>query len=80
MSNTFVRIAVVFFLALVLSGAWIGIWNHQQIQTCQEQDDANSDDFIDCEDPFSDIARGISLLLICVGGIGGVAAYYRWYR
>ncbi|WP_410766729.1 hypothetical protein [Haloferax sp. DFSO60] len=79
--DTLVQTSIaIFFLCLALSGAWLGIWNQDQIQSCEAQYDDDPNNFVDCKDQFTDIVRGVSLLGLIVGGGAVASILYRRYR
>lgn len=65
------------FLFLVIVGAGVGVWNQQQIQACHQMYDDDPTIIVECEDSFTDIMNGLSLLGLVLGGVGLVSMRFR---
>lgn len=58
------------FLVSLLGGAWVGVWNHQQIQSCHQEYDDDPETFVECEDAFTTIMYGLSIFGVATGAVG----------
>ncbi|KAB1191139.1 MULTISPECIES: hypothetical protein [Haloferax] len=74
------RLAVASLLFLVVVGAGIGVWNYQDVRACHDMYDDDPSVIVECEDSFTDVVRGVSVLSVTVGCVGLILTVRRGKR